>query len=47
MALERVMTSLIKDDAELRQRFVDNGAFKRWMTDTGFVLTVNEAVWRT
>ena len=37
-ALRRVMTSLVKDDAELFKQFMDNDGFKRWMTDTVFEL---------
>ena len=32
--LTRVMTALIKDDAELFKQFMDNDSFKRWMTET-------------
>jgi type I restriction enzyme, R subunit len=38
-ALVRVMTALMKDDTELFKQFMDNEAFKRWMTDTVFGLT--------
>jgi type I restriction enzyme R subunit len=38
-ALARVMTALLKDDTELFKQFSDNGAFRRWMTDTIFTLT--------
>ena len=37
-ALLRVMTELLKDDAELFKQFMDNDGFKRWMTDTVFDL---------
>ena len=37
-ALVRVMTSVMKDDAELFKQFMDNDAFNRWMTDTVFAL---------
>ena len=37
-ALLRVMTSVMKDDAELFKQFMDNDGFKRWMTDTVFAL---------
>ena len=36
--LTRVMTALIKDDAELFKQFMDNDSFKRWMTETVFTL---------
>ena len=32
-ALLRVMTSLMKDDAQLFKQFMDNESFKRWMSD--------------
>ena len=37
-ALLRVMTGVMKDDTELFKQFVDNEAFKRWMSDTVFGL---------
>ncbi len=40
--LVRVMTSLMKDDAELFKQFMDNDGFKRWMTDTVFDLAYRE-----
>ena len=42
-ALTRVMTSLIKDDAELFKQFMDNDSFKRWMTETVFGLACKQA----
>ncbi|HEY1016824.1 MAG TPA: hypothetical protein VGE07_29195, partial [Herpetosiphonaceae bacterium] len=38
-ALQRVMTSLIKDHTELFKQFMDNESFRRWITDTVFGLT--------
>ena len=38
-ALERVMTSMTKDDMQLFRQFIDNDSFKRWMTDAVYVLT--------
>ncbi len=38
-ALERVMSSMMKDDNQLFKQFMDNDGFKRWMTDTVFALT--------
>jgi type I restriction enzyme R subunit len=38
-ALARVMTAVLKDDTELFKQFMDNEAFKRWMTETVFGLT--------
>ena len=42
-ALLRVMTSLMKDDTELFKQFMDNGSFKRWLTDTVFGLASDQA----
>jgi len=41
-ALARVMTAVLKDDTELFKQFMDNEAFKRWLTDTIFGLTYKE-----
>ena len=41
--LTRVMTALIKDDAELFKQFMDNDSFKRWMTETVFGLACKQA----
>jgi type I restriction enzyme R subunit len=38
-ALRRVMTGILKDDAELFKLFMDNDGFKRWLTDRVFGLT--------
>ena len=38
-ALLRVMTSIMKDDAQLFKQFMDNDGFKRWMTDAVFALS--------
>ena len=38
-ALARVMTAILKDDAELFKQFSDNESFRRWLTDTVFALT--------
>ena len=32
--MKRVMTAVLKDDAELYKQFSDNPDFKRWLTDT-------------
>jgi len=45
-ALARVMTAVLKDDTELFKQFMDNEGFKRWMTDTVFGLTYEEAARR-
>ena len=42
-ALVRVMTSVMKDDAELFRQFMDNEGFKRWMTDTVFTLAYDRS----
>ena len=42
-ALLRVMTSLMKDDTELFKQYMDNGSFKRWLTDTVFGLACDQA----
>ena len=42
-ALLRVMTSMMKDDNQLFKQFMDNDGFKRWMTDTVFDLTSEQA----
>src|SRR3984893_14411825 len=41
-ALKRVMTAVLKDDAELYKQFSDNTDFRRWMTDTIFSMTYEE-----
>jgi type I restriction enzyme R subunit len=41
-ALKRVMTAVLKDDAELYKQFSDNSDFRRWMTDTVFSMTYEE-----
>jgi type I restriction enzyme, R subunit len=42
-ALLRVMTALLKDDTELFKQFSDNDSFRRWLTDTVFTLTYEQA----
>ncbi|MDE2321058.1 MAG: type I restriction endonuclease subunit R [candidate division NC10 bacterium] len=42
-ALVRVMTAVLKDDTELYRLFSDNEGFRRWLTDTVFVLTYEAA----
>jgi type I restriction enzyme R subunit len=42
-ALKRVMTAVLKDDAELYKQFSDNPNFKRWLTDTIFSITYENA----
>lgn len=41
-ALQRVITALFKDDAQLFKQFQDNDSFRRWLTDTVFGMTYNE-----
>lgn len=41
-ALKRVMTAVLKDDAELYKQFSDNPEFRRWMTDAIFSMTYEE-----
>ena len=38
-ALKRVMTAVLKDDAELYKQFSDNADFRRWLTDMVFAVT--------
>ena len=42
-ALLRVMTSVMKDDAKLFKKFMDEPDFQRWMTDTVFSLAYEPA----
>jgi len=42
-ALRRVMLGLFKDDTELFKQFMDNEGFRKWMTDTVFGLTYEQA----
>ncbi|MBV9995468.1 MAG: DEAD/DEAH box helicase family protein [Caulobacteraceae bacterium] len=42
-ALGRVIVGLMKDDTELFKQFSDNPDFKRWLADTVFGLTYDEA----
>ena len=41
-ALLRVMTSMMKDDNQLFKQFMDDGGFKRWMTDRVFGLAYEQ-----
>jgi type I restriction enzyme R subunit len=41
-ALQRVVTALFKDDAQLFKQFQDNDSFRRWLTDAVFGITYNE-----
>jgi type I restriction enzyme R subunit len=43
MALRRVVVGMMKDDTELFKQFMDNESFRRWMTDTVFGLTYEDA----
>jgi type I restriction enzyme R subunit len=42
-ALKRVITAMFKDDAQLFKQFQDNESFRRWLTDTIFGLTYEQA----
>jgi len=42
-ALERVIVGLMKDDTELFKQFSDNPDFKRWLADTSFLTTYDQA----
>jgi type I restriction enzyme R subunit len=42
-ALKRVMTGVLKDDAELYRQFSDNADFRRWLTDMVFSMTYDKA----
>jgi type I restriction enzyme R subunit len=37
------MTAVLKDDSELYKQFSDNPEFKRWLTDTVFSITYENA----
>ena len=41
--LARIVTGMVKDDAELFKQFMDNEGFKRWMTDRVFELACQQA----
>ena len=41
--LARIVTGMVKDDAELFKQFMDNAGFKRWMTDRVFELACERA----
>ena len=41
-ALERVITSLVKDDTQLFRMFMDNPTFKSWLTERMFDATYYE-----
>ena len=41
--LARIVTGMVKDDAELFKQFMDNEGFKRWMTDRVFELACEQA----
>jgi type I restriction enzyme R subunit len=38
-AIQRVMTAVLMDDAELYKQFSDNPSFHRWLTDMVFSMT--------
>ena len=41
--LARIVTGMVKDDAELFKQFMDNEGFKRWMTDRVFELACEQS----
>lgn len=41
-ALQKVITAMFKDDAQLFKQFQDNESFRKWLTDTMFDLTRDE-----
>ena len=41
-ALQRVITALFTDDAQLFKQFQDNDSFRRWLTDTVFGMTYED-----
>ena len=42
-ALQRVIIELLRDHTELFKQFSDNPMFKKWLSDTNFSATYNEA----
>ncbi len=44
--LARIVTGMVKDDAELFKQFMDNDDFKRWMTAKVFELASEHAATR-
>ncbi len=40
--LARIVTGMVKDDAELFKQFMDNEDFRRWMTDRVFELSCEQ-----
>jgi len=42
-ALARVMLKVLRDDTELYKQFSDNDSFRRWLMETVFALTYQEA----
>ena len=42
-ALRRVMNELLADHTELFKQFSDNPSFKKWLSDTVFGVTYQEA----
>jgi type I restriction enzyme R subunit len=38
------MNAVLKDDTELFKQFSDNEGFRRWLSDTVFSVTYEEAV---
>ena len=42
-ALERAVTALLSDHAELFKQFSDNESFRRWLSETNFRTTYRQA----
>jgi type I restriction enzyme R subunit len=42
-ALQRVIVALMKDDTELFKQFMDNQEFRRWLSETVFDMTYDDA----
>ena len=42
-ALQRVLIGLLSDHTELFKQFSDNPSFKKWLSDSIFTLTYEEA----
>ena len=42
-ALLRVMMAVLKDDTELFKQFMNNESFRKWLTDTVFAVTYDQA----
>lgn len=43
LAINRVMTDVLKDDTELFRQFSNNDSFRRWLTDAVFSMTYDDS----